>query len=154
MRYWLVKSEPSEFSFDDLWAARGRRTSWDGVRNYQSRNFMRDGMRKGDGVLFYHSNADPTGVVGLAEVAREAYPDPTQFEPGHPHQDPRSDPAEPRWLMVDLRAKRRLPRVVTLAELKQSRRLAGMPVVQRGSRLSVTPVTLAEWREVLRLAGV
>jgi predicted RNA-binding protein with PUA-like domain len=153
MRYWLIKSEPSEFSFDDLWAARGRRTAWDGVRNYQARNFMRDGMRKGDGVLFYHSNADPSGVVGLAEVAREAYPDPTQFEAGHPHHDPGSDPASPRWLMVDVRATRRLPRVVSLDELKANPSLAGMGVVQRGSRLSVTPVTLEEWREVLRMAG-
>jgi predicted RNA-binding protein with PUA-like domain len=153
MRHWLIKSEPSEFSFDDLWAARGRRTCWDGVRNYQARNFMRDGMRVGDRVLYYHSNAEPSGVVGVAEVVREAYPDPTQFEPGHAHHDPRSDPEDPRWCMVDVRALERLPRVVTLAELKANPRLEAMAVVQRGSRLSVTPVTEAEYEEVLRMAG-
>jgi len=153
MRHWLIKSEPSEFSFDDLWAARGRRTCWDGVRNYQARNFMRDDMRVGDRVLYYHSNAEPSGVVGVAEVVREAYPDPTQFESGHPHHDPRSDPQDPRWCMVDVRALERLPRVVTLAELKANPRLEGMAVVQRGSRLSVTPVTEAEYEEVLRMAS-
>ena len=152
MSYWLIKSEPSEFSFDDLWSAKGRRTCWDGVRNFQARNFMRDGMRKGDGVLFYHSNAEPSGVVGLAEVVREAYPDPTQFEAGHAHHDPKSDPADPRWCMVDVRATRRLPRVVTLAELKAHPRLAQMAVVQRGSRLSVTPVSAAHYQELLRMA--
>ena len=152
MRYWLIKSEPGEFSFDDLWAAKGRRTAWDGVHNYQARNFMRDGMRVGDLVLFYHSNADPTGVVGLCEIVREAYPDPTQFEPGHPHFDPASERSSPRWMMVDVRATERLPRVVTLAELKSSPRLKSMQVVQRGSRLSVTPVTQAQWNELLRLA--
>ena len=154
MQYWLIKSEPAEFSFDDLWKAPARRTSWDGVRNYQARNFMRDGMRKRDGVLYYHSNADPAGVVGLAEVAREVYPDPTQFERGHPHEDPRSDPGEPRWLMVDVRATRRLKRVVSLADLKAEPALAAMAVVQRGSRLSVTPVTAAEWAIVLALGAV
>jgi predicted RNA-binding protein with PUA-like domain len=134
-------------------AARGRRTSWDGVRNYQARNFMRDGMGVGDRVLYYHSNAEPSGVVGVAEVVREAYPDPTQFEPGHAHHDPRSDPEDPRWCMVDVRALERLPRVVTLAELKANPRLEAMAVVQRGSRLSVTPVTEAEYEEVLRMAG-
>ena len=153
MRYWLIKSEPSEFSFEDLRRAPGRRTAWDGVRNYQARNFMRDGMRKGDGVLFYHSNAEPSGVAGLAEVVREAYPDPTQFEVGHRHHDPGSDPASPRWLMVDVRALRSLPRVVGLDELKANPSLAGMAVVQRGSRLSITPVTHEEWLEVLRMAG-
>jgi len=149
---WLIKSEPSVFSFDDLWSSPGRRTSWDGVRNYQARNYMRDGMKKGDGVLYYHSNGDPKGIVGLAEVVRAAYPDPTQFEVGHPHEDPRSDPDEPRWLMVDVKAVQRLPRVVTLAELKANSKLAAMAVVQRGSRLSVTPVTAGEWREVRRMA--
>jgi predicted RNA-binding protein with PUA-like domain len=153
MRHWLIKSEPSEFSFEDLWAARGRRTCWDGVRNYQARNFMRDGMRVGDLVLYYHSNAEPSGVVGVAEVAREAYPDPTQFERGHPHHDPASDPEDPRWLMVDVRALRRLPRAVPLDELKANPRLKDMAVVQRGSRLSVTPVAQAEYEEVLRMAG-
>jgi len=154
MGHWLIKSEPEEFSFDDLWRAPGRRTMWDGVRNYQARNSLRDGLKRGDQVLYYHSNADPTGVVGLAEVVREAYPDPTQFERGHPHEDPESDPAAPRWLAVDVRALRRLPRVVTLADLKARPELARMAVVQRGSRLSVTLVTEAEWAVVLELGGL
>lgn len=154
MAHWLIKSEPQEFSFDDLWRARGRRTSWEGVRNYQARNFLRDGMRVGDGVLFYHSSSDPAGVVGLAEVVRESYPDPTQFERGHPHEDPRSDPEGPRWVAVDVRAVRRLARTVTLADLKAEPALSRMAVVQRGSRLSVTPVTPGEWAAVLALGEV
>jgi predicted RNA-binding protein with PUA-like domain len=154
MNYWLIKSEPGEFSFDDLWKAQGKRTAWDGVRNYQARNFMRDGMAVGDGVLFYHSNADPMGVVGLAEVASAAYPDPTQFERGHVHADPGSDPQAPRWLMVDVRATARLPKPVSLADLKAEPGLAAMAVLQRGNRLSVTPVTASEWALVLRLGGV
>ena len=149
MAHWLIKSEPDEFSFDDLWQARGRRTMWDGVRNY-----LRDGMQVGDQVLYYHSNADPAGVVGLAEVVREAYPDPTQFERGHAHEDPKSTREAPRWVAVDVRAVRRLPRVVTLADLKAEPALAGMAVVQRGTRLSVTPVTPAEWAVVLALGGL
>ncbi len=151
MRYWLVKSDPEEFSFDDLWAAPGRRTAWEGVRNFQARNFLRDGMRVGDGVLFYHSSSDPTGVVGLAEVVRAAYSDPTQFEQGHAHHDPASSPQDPRWVAVDLRGARRLERVVALDKLRKNPALAGMVVLQRGSRLSVTPVTAAEWRAVLCL---
>ena len=154
MKYWLIKSEPSEFSFDDLWKAKGRRTCWDGVRNYQARNFMRDDMKKGDGVLYYHSNSDPSGVVGLAEVVKEAYVDPTQFEAGHKHEDAKSNPDEPRWLMVDIKAKQLLSQVVTLPELKANPKLAKMAVVQRGTRLSVTPVSAPEWREVLRMGGL
>jgi predicted RNA-binding protein with PUA-like domain len=154
MAHWLIKSEPEEFSFDDLWQARGRRAMWDGVRNYQARNYLRDGMRVGDGVLFYHSNAEPAGVVGVAEVVRAAYPDPTQFERGHPHEDPKSDPDDPRWVAVDVRAVARLALTVRLADLKADPLLAGMAVAQRGSRLSVTPVTPAEWAAVLALGGV
>lgn len=154
MRYWLMKSEPDECSIDDALAAPGRITPWTGVRNYQARNFLRDGMKVGDQVLYYHSNADPAGVVGVAEVVREAYPDPTQFERGHPHEDPKSDPKAPRWVVVDVRAVQRLPRVVTLAELKAEPALAAMAVVQRGTRLSVTPVTPQEWAVVLALGGV
>lgn len=152
MKRWLFKSEPSEFSFDDLWASKGRRTRWEGLRNYQVRNFLRDEVRAGDEVLFYHSSADPTGVVGLCEVVREAYADPTQFDVEHAQFDPKSERADPRWLAVDLRATRRLPRVVTLGEIKASPRLKGLRAVQPGSRLSVTPVTESEWSEVLRLA--
>jgi len=152
-RYWLVKSEPEVFSFDDMWKAKKRTTAWDGVRNYQARNFLRDEMRVGDGVLFYHSSCDPAGVAGLAEVAGVARPDPTQFDPRDPHHDPGSDPAAPRWFLVDLRAVERLPRFVPLTDLRASKALAGMRVLQRGNRLSITPVTAAEWRAVRSLGG-
>ena len=153
MKRWLFKSEPSEFSFDDLWASRGHTTRWEGLRNYQVRNFLRDEVRAGDELLFYHSSADPTGVVGLCKVLREAYPDPTQFDSKHPQFDAKSDRADPRWLAVDIQATRRLERVVTLAEIKASSRLKGLRAVQPGSRLSITPVTETEWSEVLRLAS-
>jgi predicted RNA-binding protein with PUA-like domain len=150
-RYWLVKSEPDVFGFDDLLAAPGRTAGWDGVRNYQARNYMRDEMRVGDGVLFYHSNGDPAGVAGLAEVARAAYPDATAFDPAHDGYDPKSRPEAPVWLQVDVRAVERFPRVVTLAELRAEPALAEMVVLRRGNRLSVTPVTAAEWAAVCRL---
>ena len=151
--YWLMKSEPDVFSFDDLSRAKGRRTPWDGVRNYRARNFMRDQMRVGDGVLYYHSNAEPPGVAGVAEVASRPYPDPTQFDPESRYFDPKSSPQAPRWQLVDVKAVEKLPRFISLAELKASSRLASMGVVQRGNRLSVQPVTGAEWREVLRMGG-
>jgi predicted RNA-binding protein with PUA-like domain len=148
-----MKSEPDVFSFDDLWKAKGKRTPWDGVRNYRARNFMRDQMRVGDGVLYYHSNAEPPGVAGVAEVASEPYPDPTQFDPRSKYFDPKSTPEAPRWQLVDVKAVKKLPRFVSLQELKESPELATMGVVQRGNRLSVQPVTAAEWREVLRMGG-
>jgi len=150
-RYWLVKSEPETFSFDDLLASPGRTTSWDGVRNYQARNFMRDDMKKGDGVFFYHSSTQPTGIVGVAEVAREAYPDATAFDPESPYHDPRSRVEEPTWMMVDVRAVRPLSPIITLAELRETAGLEGMELLRRGSRLSVQPVTAEEWRTVLAL---
>lgn len=151
--YWLMKSEPDVFSFDDLCSARGKRTCWDGVRNYQARNFLRDAMKKGDGVLFYHSSTKPAGVAGLAEVVKAGYPDPTQFDAHDAHHDPDSDPADPRWFMVDIRATKKLPTFVTLDALKANRKLARMAVIQRGQRLSVQPVTAAEWNEVKRMGG-
>ena len=150
-RYWLVKSEPDVFSFDDLLSAPGRTTGWDGVRNYQARNYMRDDMQAGDGVLFYHSTSDPAGVAGLAEVARAAYPDATAFDPAHHGYDPKSRPDAPAWVQVDVRAVEGFPRVVTLAELRAEPALAEMVVLRRGNRLSVTPVTAAEWKAVCRL---
>jgi len=153
-RYWLMKSEPNAFSFDDLLSAKGKRTHWDGIRNYQARNFMRDNMRKGDRVLFYHSNAKPPGVVGIAEVVKNAYPDHTQFDPASHYHDPKSDPDEPRWLMVDIRAVERLPELVELDALKANPRLAQMAVVQRGQRLSIQPVSPEEWSEVLAMGGL
>jgi predicted RNA-binding protein with PUA-like domain len=149
-----MKSEPDVFSFDDLWKAKGRRTHWDGVRNYQARNFMRDEMRVGDGVLYYHSNAKPPGVAGIAEVASEAYPDPTQFDPADAHFDPGSSLDDPRWWLVDVVAVTRFDELVSLDALKAEPALSQMAVTQRGSRLSVQPVTAAEWRFVLRMAGI
>jgi predicted RNA-binding protein with PUA-like domain len=151
--HWLVKSEPETFSWDDLWAAPRRTTCWDGVRNYQARNFMRDGMRVGDPVLFYHSNAEPPAVVGVAEVVREAYPDHTALDPDDPHYDPRSDPANPAWLMVDIRAVRQLARPLALTELRQTPGLEGMELLRKGSRLSVQPVTPGEFDIITRLGA-
>lgn len=153
-RYWLLKSEPSTFSFDDLLAAPGRRTHWDGVRNYQARNLLRDDLAQGDGVLFYHSNADPTAVVGVAEVVRAGYPDFTQFDEQGSHYDAGAREDDPRWFMVDIRGVAVMPQPVTLADLKKRPKLAQMALVQRGQRLSVQPVAAAEWREVLRLGGL
>lgn len=151
MRYWLMKSEPSEFGIDDL-AARPRRTEpWDGVRNYQARNMMRDEMKKGDLVFFYHSNCDVPGIVGIMKVAREAYPDPTAFDPQDKHYDPKSDPDDPRWFLVDVKLVRKLARTIPLSELKAETALAEMPLVRRGNRLSVMPVTDAQWEHVLSM---
>jgi predicted RNA-binding protein with PUA-like domain len=151
-RYWLVKSEPDTFSFDDLLKAPQRTTQWDGVRNHVARNFLRDGMQVGDRVFFYHSSTNPQAIVGIAEVAREAYPDPSALDPKHDAYDPKSDPKDPTWFMVDLRAVERLPRPVTLAEIKKRPELAKMALLRIG-RLSVTPVTREEWQVILRVAG-
>jgi predicted RNA-binding protein with PUA-like domain len=153
MRHWLMKSEPDVFSFDDLMRSPGRRTCWDGVRNYQARNLLRDAIQPGDGVLFYHSNANPSGVAGIARVVRGGYPDHTAFDPADPHYDPKSRPEAPIWYMVDIEAVEPLPRLLTLAEIKAAKGLEKM-VLLTNSRLSVQPVTEAEWRIVLRLAGL
>jgi predicted RNA-binding protein with PUA-like domain len=153
-RYWLLKSEPDTFSFDDLRAAKKRTTQWDGVRNYQARNLLRDELAVGDGVLFYHSNAKPPCVAGVAEVARAGYPDPTQFDPEDDHHDPGSDPEDPRWFAVDVRAVLALPEPVSLDALKGNPKLADMAVSRRGQRLSVQPVSAAEWKQVLRMGGL
>lgn len=151
--YWLVKTEPQAFSFDDLLASPRKTTCWDGVRNYQARNFMRDGMKKGDLVLFYHSSADPTAVMGVARVVREAYPDPTAFDPKDSHYDPKSKRESPTWMMVDLQAVERFTHAVTLAELRGVKGLEKMALLQRGSRLSVQPVTAREFEIVRKLGG-
>lgn len=153
-QYWLMKSEPSVYSFDDLWAEPGRTTFWDGVRNYRARNLMRDEMRVGDGVLFYHSNAKPPGVAGVARVASEARPDPTQLDPADPHFDPKASAEQPIWMGVLVKGVRRARRFVSLDELKQHPRLRQMMVTQRGARLSVQPVRAAEWKVVLGLLGL
>lgn len=148
MSYWLMKSEPEECSIDDL--ARLGRVPWTGVRNYQARNFMRDDFALGDGVLFYHSSCPQPGIAGLAEVCSAAYPDATQFDPASPYHDPKSEPAKPRWLHVDVSFVRKT-RLLALPELRQTPTLAGMRLLQPGNRLSITPVTPAEWQEILKL---
>jgi predicted RNA-binding protein with PUA-like domain len=149
-----VKSEPDSFSFDDLLASPGRTTCWDGVRNYQARNSMRDDMKKGDLVFFYHSSTDPAAIVGIAEVVRESYPDHTALDPRDAHFDPKSKADAPTWMMVDIKAKKRLPKPITLADLRGVKGLEKMVLLQKGSRLSVQPVTAAEWEIVCRLGGV
>ena len=148
-RYWLVKSEPEEFSIDAL--ARVGIEPWSGVRNYQARNFMRDDMQVGDGILFYHSNCAEPGVVGIAEVASTAHADPTQFDKRSDYFDPASKPEKPRWLLVDVRFQRKLRRTITLNELKGRGELAEFALVRRGNRLSVLPVTRAQWDFILGL---
>lgn len=149
-RFWLMKSEPSTFSIDDLRQSPNRTTCWDGVRNYQARNFMRT-MTVGDQVLFYHSNANPPAMVGVAKVVKTAYPDPTQFDKKNKHYDPASKPSQPRWDMVDIAYVRRLQRPLTLGELRKEANLKGMILLQKGSRLSVQPVTPLEWRSIMNL---
>lgn len=151
MNYWLMKSEPDAFSIDDLKQRPGQTEHWDGVRNYQARNMMRDDMKIGDQVFFYHSNCDLPGIVGIAEVAREAYPDFTAFDPDDKHFDPKSDPDKPTWVMVDVRFVRKLKRTISLQELKQYPELADLALVRRGNRLSIMPVGQAQWAFILGL---
>ena len=146
--YWLMKSEPSECSIDDL--VRTHRVPWVGVRNYQARNFMRDQMQVGDGVLFYHSSCPDPGIAGLAEVASTAYPDATQFDPGSAYHDPKASPEAPRWWHVDVKLVKKT-RLLSLAEMRQRAALSTMKVLARGNRLSITPVTAREWRAVQAL---
>jgi predicted RNA-binding protein with PUA-like domain len=154
MAYWLFKSEPTAFSFDDLLAAPSRTTGWDGVRNFQARNFLRDEIKKGDGVLFYHSSADPPVIAGIAEVIGEARPDPTAFDRNDCHYDPKSDPANPTWFEVSIRAVQAIDPPLGLPQLKTVAALTGMELLRKGSRLSVQRVTPAEWDTILKLAGV
>lgn len=149
-RYWLMKSEPAECSIDDALAAPDATVPWTGVRNYQARNFMRDAMQVGDGVLFYHSSCAQPGIAGLACVASGTRPDPTQFDPASPYHDPDSTPSNPRWLLRNVRALRKT-RILPLSELRAEPTLASMMVLQRGSRLSITPVTADEWQTVTQL---
>ncbi|RMF70828.1 MAG: EVE domain-containing protein [Acidobacteria bacterium] len=150
-RYWLFKSEPSTYSIDDLAREPGGRAMWDGIRNYQVRNLLRDEVRVGDGVLFHHSGIAEPAVVGTARVVRAAYPDPTQFDPRHPGYDSRSSPDAPRWLAVDIALVETFSRPVTLAAMRAEPRLAGLAVLRRGNRLSVTPVPADAWRLIVRL---
>ena len=153
MKYWLFKSEPSTFSIDDLAQSPGKTTCWDGIRNYQARNFMRDEMRKGDCVLFYHSSCAETGIAGIAEVVRESYVDHTAFDPDDTHYDAKSSAGSPRWFMVDIRLVRKFRRVIALAELRryESRQLKEFALLRKGNRLSILPVTKQQWDFILTL---
>lgn len=149
MNYWLMKSEPDVFGIEHLKKLPKQTDSWDGVRNYQARNMMRDEMKKGDLVFFYHSNCKEPGIVGIMKVVRESYPDHTAFNPEEQYFDPKSDPDNPRWYMVDVKYVRTLKRVITLTELKECSELHDMPLVRRGNRLSVMPVTKQQWDFIL-----
>ncbi|MFY9509637.1 MAG: EVE domain-containing protein [Rubrivivax sp.] len=151
--YWLMKSEPDEVSIDDLAAAARQTLPWTGVRNYQARNFMRDAMQPGDGVLFYHSSCPEPGIAGLARIVGNLAPDETQFDPGSPYHDAKSSPDKPRWLQIDVALEKKT-RLLSLKEMRQAPELATMRVLQPGNRLSITPVDPEEWRAVLqRLAA-
>ena len=151
MKYWLMKSEPEEFGIEDLRKRPGKVEPWDGVRNYQARNMMRDEMRKGDLVFFYHSNCDVPGIVGIVKVHKEGYPDPTAFDPDDKHYDPKSDPDNPRWFHVDVKYVRKLKRTISLTELKSHAELEELALVRRGNRLSVMPVAEEHWNFILSL---
>ena len=151
MNYWLMKSEPNAFSIDDLQQMPQQTEHWDGVRNYQARNMMRDQMKIGDQVFFYHSNCKTPGIVGLMEVVRESYPDHTAFDPHSKYFDPKSNPEQPRWFMVDIKYIRHTRRVIPLAELKEHEALENMPLVRKGNRLSIMPVSEAEWNYILNI---
>lgn len=152
-QYWLMKSEPDCFSIDDLQVLPNQTTPWDGVRNYQARNFMRDEMQPGDLILFYHSNCKPPGIAGVAEVSSHAYPDFTAFDPESEHPDPKSTADNPRWYVVDVCFKRKFPKLIPLEELKRHEALENMPLVRKGNRLSVMPVTEEEWEFINELAA-
>jgi predicted RNA-binding protein with PUA-like domain len=152
MRYWLMKSEPETFGIDDLAKAPKKRTGWDGVRNFQVRNMLRDEMKKGDLALFWHSSCEVPGAYGIVKIVKEGYPDPSALDPRHVYHDPDSDPAEPRWYAVDVELVRRFEKPITLATLKANAgKLGDMLVLRRGNRLSITPVTAEQWNRVLAL---
>ena len=150
MQYWLMKSEPDEVSIDDVMSAKGKTVPWFGVRNYQARNFMRDAMKIGDGVLFYHSSCPEPGIAGIAEVVSGPYPDATQFDPKSPYYDAKATQEQPRWISVDVKGVRKT-RLLSLAEMRTLPQLEDMVVLQKGNRLSITPVTPAQWKHVMAL---
>lgn len=151
IKYWLVKSEPDVYSIDDL--AKDKKTYWDGVRNYQARNYLRDEMKKGDKVLFYHSNTEKVGVYGICEVVKEGYPDFTAFDSDDKHYDPKSNPESPTWFMVDVKYVKKFKNPVTLESIKENPKLQKMKLIQRGNRLSVMPVTEEEYYEILKMSN-
>jgi predicted RNA-binding protein with PUA-like domain len=152
-QYWLLKTEPTTFSMDDLWNAPQRTTFWDGVRNFQARNLLRDRIQPGDLVFIYHSSADPTGVAGVAEVVEGGTPDPSAFDPNDSHYDPKSTRESPSWYGIRVRALKKFPRIVPLEELRRTRGLEQMTLLKKGSRLSVQPVSPEEWKVIERLGG-
>ena len=152
-RYWLFKSEPGTFSWDDLEKSEDQTTCWEGVRNYQARNFMRDDVKLGDGVFFYHSRVAPMSIVGKCKVVRESYPDYTQWDESSPYHDPKATKDNPRWMMVDVKADGRFKRPVTLEEMKTVPELADMVLLKKGSRLSIQPVTAEQWKVIVRLSS-
>lgn len=151
MRHWLMKSEPDTFGIDDLMRRPRQTEHWDGVRNYQARNMIRDEMQKGDQAFFYHSSCDEPAIVGIVDIVRDAYPDSTALDPESPYFDPKSTSDAPRWYMVDVRFRRKLRRPLTLAELKQQPALAGLPLLRQGNRLSILPISAEEWKFILSL---
>ena len=150
--YWLFKSEPSEFSWEDLKKSKNQTTFWDGVRNYQARNFLRDEIERGDGVLFYQSNTDPLAVVGYCEVVKKGYADHTQFDPKNDHFDPKAKKDSPTWFMVDIKLVKEFKNLITLESIKANPKLKNMKFIQRGQRLSIQPVTKTECGEILKMA--
>ena len=153
MKYWLMKSEPDVFSIDDLAKSKNQTTYWDGVRNYQARNYIRDEMKIGDKVIFYHSNCEPPAAVGICEVVKEAYPDFTAFDPGNKYYDSKSKKENPTWFMVDIKLIRKFARPVPLDEIRKNPKLKNMKLVQRGNRLSVMPLTKDEFEEIVRMGN-
>lgn len=151
MNHWLMKSEPDAYSIDDLATAPQQIGRWDGVRNYQARNMLRDGMKRGDLAFFYHSSCETPGIAGMMEIVREGYPDFTAFDPNSEHYDPKSSPKKPQWFMVDVRLVKKLKRVITLQELKQNQKLADMILLRKGNRLSIMPVTATQWKIILTM---
>ncbi len=152
-RYWLFKSEPTTYSFNDLMGEKGKRTHWDGVRNFQARNLLRDEVQVGDGVLFYHSSTNPMAIIGIAKVVKSGYPDHTAFDPSDHHYDPKSNPEDPTWYMVDIAGEKAFREPLTREQLKDAKPLKDMMLLRRGARLSVQPVTAPQWRAILKLAG-
>lgn len=153
MKYWLVKSEPNVFSIDDLAKSKNKTTYWDGVRNYQARNYMRDEMKIGDQVIFYHSNSEPPGAAGICEVVKEGYPDFTAFDPEDPHYDPKSKKDNPAWMMVDVKLVKKFSSFVSIDDMRSNGKLQKMQLLQRGNRLSVMPVTKEEFGEIVKMGS-
>lgn len=151
MKYWLMKSEPEVFSIDDLAKSKNQTTFWDGVRNYQARNFIRDEMKIGDKVIFYHSNSEPPSAVGICEVVKEAYPDFTAFDPENSHFDPKSKKETPTWFMVDVKLVKKFSNFVSIDEMRENKKLQEMKLLQRGNRLSVIPLTKQEFDEIVKM---